>query len=358
MTTDLAQPMRHQNNFDALRLLGALLVLLGHQFPLSDRPEPHIWPPSLTLESLGVSIFFSISGFLVCRSWLSDPDPYRFTLRRFLRIWPGMAVALITSSVIIAALVSREWIRIVTYMSNLVCLGCDRGQFFPGNRYPELYGSLWTIPLEVECYMLLLFVALIFRDKLRTVAAIAVGLLAVQTITSIAGFPWLRWPVGQLGAFFLVGCLLGFDDRMVRRPIIPVLLGVLIVAAGELTAGLAVLVPVMVVYVGTRSWPALRDAGRWGDLSYGVYLYAWPVQQYLIWKLGKQTPVFELMTYSILMTFALALASWHLIEKRALRFKPARPVGLETAHLARPQMRNMSADGDARLMQSAERPLS
>ena len=318
--------MRHRNNFDALRLLGAMLVLVSHQYGLADRPEPNVWP-TVSLGTFGVFMFFSISGYLVSKSWLADPDPYRFTLRRFLRIWPGMAVALIVSLVFVTTLVTRQWSMAVPYLSNLACPGCADGQFFPGNRFGQLYGSLWTIPLEIQCYALLMFAALMFKHRLRICMKVAIGLLIAQAIASIAAIPWLTWPVGQMGAFFLMGCLLGLNEAMVRKPLIPVLSGLLVVAAGALTIGLALSLSVAVVYVGNRSWPLLRDAGRWGDYSYGVYLYAWPVQQYLVWKLGKQASIPELMTTSIVVTFALAFASWHLVEARALRFKPYRPSG-------------------------------
>jgi len=84
----------HQNdNFDALRLLGALSVLVSHQFALTGRPEPALL--GIRLGTIGVLIFFAISGFLVTASWSRDPHAPRFLARRALRVWPALAVCLI-----------------------------------------------------------------------------------------------------------------------------------------------------------------------------------------------------------------------------------------------------------------------
>ena len=91
--------------------------------------------------------------------------------------------------------------------------------------------------------------------------------------------------------------------------------------------GLALVVPPMTIAIGLRSWPVLRDIPKIGDLSYGIYIYAWPVQQIGVALLGRQTPYLKLLAITIPVTLVLAAASWHLIEKRALRFKPGQRWG-------------------------------
>ena len=77
--------MKRNNNFDGLRLIGALLVVFSHQFALAGRWEPRVIGDH-SFGSLGVLIFFSISGYLVTSSWIADPHPGRFFTRRFLRV--------------------------------------------------------------------------------------------------------------------------------------------------------------------------------------------------------------------------------------------------------------------------------
>ena len=93
------------NAFDFIRVVAALAVLYSHSFPLFGLPEPS--HAGQTLGSLAVAIFFAVSGFLVCQSWLRDPDVYRFTLRRALRIMPGLIVAVAFTAFVAGALDTR-----------------------------------------------------------------------------------------------------------------------------------------------------------------------------------------------------------------------------------------------------------
>lgn len=79
------------NNFDAIRLVAALLVIVSHQMFFAGRAEPFI--EGRTLGTIAVLAFLLISGYLVAESWYRDPHLVRFLLRRFLRIWPALAVA-------------------------------------------------------------------------------------------------------------------------------------------------------------------------------------------------------------------------------------------------------------------------
>jgi peptidoglycan/LPS O-acetylase OafA/YrhL len=88
--------------------------------------------------------------------------------------------------------------------------------------------------------------------------------------------------------------------------------------------GLAFVVPSLTIAIGERSWIGLRDVSKIGDLSYGIYIYAWPVQQVGVALMGQQTPYLELLGITVPVTLILAAASWQLVEKKALRMKPVR----------------------------------
>jgi peptidoglycan/LPS O-acetylase OafA/YrhL len=83
----------------------------------------------------------------------------------------------------------------------------------------------------------------------------------------------------------------------------------------------------LTIAIGLRSWPGLRDISKIGDLSYGIYIYAWPVQQIGVALMGRRTSYLELLSISVPVTLALGTASWHLVEKKALRFKPSQRCG-------------------------------
>lgn len=323
--------MRHTgNNFDGLRLIGAMLVLVSHQFALSGRHEP-LLTSSSTYGALGVLIFFSISGYLVARSWMVDPEPRRFAARRLLRIWPGLAASVLVTA-LAAVLVSGTLARPL-YLLNLLLVYVD-GAFFPKNPFVLLNGSLWTIQLEVLCYVLLAGVGLLAARRTRT-ALLVLGCVAAPACLLIMG-PALdhdRIPAGirllpYFAAFFFAGSAQAV--RLPRAPAIAAIcaLGAIAFGLGRPTLGLLLVVPVLSIFVGTRSWPLLRDAGRWGDLSYGVYLWAWPIQQAGVALLPRDTPLGVLLVVTIACVLPMAWLSWHLVEKRSLMLKPRSSSGL------------------------------
>lgn len=331
--------MHQRNNFDGMRLIGALMVLFSHQFALSGRAEPHV-VGKVSFGALGVLIFFSISGYLVGQSWHNDPDVRRFALRRLLRIWPGLAaVVLITAAVAFAA---TGHIARPAYLANLLLVYVD-GAFFPGNSHHQMNGSLWTVQLEVLCYVALAGLGLVSGPRLpkllpvlACVVAPAYFLVMGPALDSGSvrpGFPLLPY----FSAFFFAGAA----QTRVRLggPMVTALCvaGLIALVSGRNSLGLLLIVPALVVFVGRKSWPGLNQAGHFGDLSYGVYLWAWPVQQLGIVWLTRHESYFKLLSFSLLGVFLLAWLSWHLIEKRALMLKPSRPRAATAVRPAQPQ---------------------
>lgn len=280
------------NNFDGLRIIAALLVLWSHMFALSGRPEPML-VGGHSFGNLGVLIFFGISGYLVSASWERDPDLGRFLARRFLRIAPGLAVAVPLAYGVVRA-------------SGL--LG------FPDNPWHLLNGSLWTIEFEVYCYFLLAGLSMLTRTP---ALIFAVGVLASYVLL----------PAHHLitfGLFFAAGALLHAYPKLRTGKALACWLLAALVAHHEPRIALALSVPPLTVWIGMRSWPLLRDAGRFGDLSYGVYIYAWPVQQLVVAAMGRDASYLSLLAPSLLVTLALAFGSWHLVERPALGRKPVK----------------------------------
>lgn len=285
-----------RNNFDALRLIGAFLVLVSHQFALSGRWEPRVVGDH-GLGNLGVLIFFSISGYLVTSSWLKDPNILRFAARRILRMAPALCVSMPLTWAVIAA------------------LGLTG---FPHNPRHLTNGSLWTIKYEVGCYALLLVAGVATR---RFSLVLAVGILGYFALSgSQSGETFLAY----FGLFFAAGSLLRAYPYL-RKPL-PTLLflvmGCALIRVHQTKLGLAFVVPPLTIAMGLRSWSGLRDISRIGDLSYGIYIYAWPVQQIGVALMDRRAPYLELLSITVPVTLALATASWHLVEKKALRFKP------------------------------------
>lgn len=285
-----------RNNFDALRLMGALLVLVSHQFALSGRREP-MFVGDHSFGNLGVLIFFSISGYLVTSSWLNDPRILRFCVRRTLRMLPALCVSAPLTLAVISA------------------LGLTG---FPDNPRHLTNGSLWTIKYEVCCYALLVLAGVASR---RPAVVLAIGMLCCFMLTGAqSGVSVLA----DFGLFFAAGSLLRAYTilRAALPSLVFLLAGCVLISIDQTKLGLALIVPPLAVAIGARSWIGMRDLSRFGDLSYGIYIYAWPVQQIEVALMGRRTPYPELLAITVPVTFALAAASWHLVEKNALRFKP------------------------------------
>lgn len=332
------------NNFDALRLLAALLVIWSHQFAVMGLPVPQL----LHNEpgALGVVIFFAISGYLVTLSWLADPHLGRFAARRALRIWPGLTAAVLLCALVLGPLVTS--LPVKAYFAHPLTWDYLRNlwldtQFalpgvFDGNVLASsVNGPLWTIPLEVGCYAFLAAAGALGLMRWRWVAPLVflALLLGMQWRYSPApGAAMPAWSFGlQYGMVFALGATLACWRHLWigRRPIamaaMLLVIGALYFKGPAIIAGQAPLLALALVAVvaGSASTPILKHAGHFGDFSYGLYIYAFPVQQLVAWHFADRLGYGAALACTVAGTGLLAVLSWHLLEKKALTFKPARP---------------------------------
>jgi len=321
---------RHLNNFDFLRLLAAGLVLFSHQQALMGQVP--IAVGGVNLGTLGVLIFFAISGYLVSQSWHADPHPGRFALKRFLRIWPGLAVVTVLAALVLGPLVSSldvatyfrspEWVWY--FKTLLMSVQYHLPGVFADNPHPAaVNGSLWTIPLEVKWYVVLCAAGCLRLLKWRwLVTAAFVGLVIFHFLAIDPNYSHFR----EYGMFFVAGSVMYlFRDWWQPRPwllaVVALLAGMVVWQMVMPLLGVLVALPPLVVIVGEHSAPVLRRFGRFGDLSYGTYIYAFPVQQTLIWKFGASGSFVGYVLATTVITLICAWLSWHLVERPALSLK-------------------------------------
>lgn len=328
------------NNFDALRLLGSILVIFGHAFVLQGRGDVVPAAFGLALHPLGVAIFFSISGYLVTGSRIRSSSLLRFATNRAARILPALAFVTILTVLIVGPLLSTlpvdryfsspgTWI----YLLNLfpVLPQYELPGVFEDLPYPTaVNGSLWTLRVEFICYFGIAIAGFIPVIP-RMVGMAAVGLAAA--ILAPLGLSFAGSDLSSTAnvlVFFVVGALL----RFVMRPSWlspPVAIAALIAAAvaasmvpAITTVMVWIVVPYAVVTLGLIRTPVIRRAARFGDLSYGVYLWAFPAQQALL-TLAPQIGVLPGAIVVTVISAACAFVSWHLIEAPALRYKERLP---------------------------------
>lgn len=325
------QPVEpRRNSFDALRLAAALTVIAGHAVPLTGRGDPPT-VGGMPFFDIAVYVFFSISGFLIAASWRGAPRARRYLRHRVARIFPALWIVVAVTVLVIGPLASplgpseyfargETW----SYLSNLVLITAYRlPGVFEGNPIGTVNGSLWTLAPEFTCYLVVLVVGL-FLARFATSRHVRIGTYVtigvVMAVVALASGDD-HSPLPAM-VFFMVGAAIS-ECRVRRLPLWPALallatwLGI---GAAQPVAGLVaawVAIPYTVVALGTRNLPVLRTAGRPGDASYGIYLWGFPVQQ-LTWAMAPDAPVlFHVLVVSVA-CYAIGLASWHGIEKRAM----------------------------------------
>jgi peptidoglycan/LPS O-acetylase OafA/YrhL len=197
---------------------------------------------------------------------------------------------------------------------------------FAQNPWPDaVNGSLWTMPQEIRCYLLLSAIWLATgRTKLFPLATLLVlcvtGTIMVLTETKFSPLAFM---------FFLGVGLYLFRRSILLSHALAFGCLALVVAAAFLSpplfrAVLTIAIPYLVLYAAYVPSGWVRLYNRLGDYSYGVYILAYPVQQIIVSKVHGISPTM-LTVLAAPSTLLLAVASWHFIEKRALALKDRLP---------------------------------
>ncbi len=326
--------VNRDNNFDVLRLLAAAMVLVSHAFPLAGRHEPGLWATSDTLGFVGVLIFFSISGFLIAQSWIADPRLWHFAAKRFLRIVPGLLVSVLLTAYVLGALVTTE--KVGHYLESMAPVRYVIGNtlmltdyslpgVFKSNPSATVNGSLGTLPVEIKAYALIALFGLLVvsRSMVQRVvlAAMTILFLVFSFKTGVKPF----WSLLDLFCLFAgAGVLYLIRRRITLRLDLFVVAIALWLVSYTLPLGLhavfmALSLPYGVTFLGFRVLGRVRPITTRGDVSYGIYIYAFPVTQAAV-HLGVHNPILVIVVV-LPVTYALALASWRVIERPALAQK-------------------------------------
>jgi len=337
------------NALNAVRLGLSVGVIIFHSFPLTGS-RIGFRPLDQLLGSFFVDAFFAISGYLILSSWMRRPQWWPYLRARLLRIMPGFWVSCLVTAFVIAPLAvligglafpSRFPHDAATY---LVHNGLLRVRQYDiagtplGVPYPHAWnGSIWTLWWEFLCYLgvLALGLARVLRWRLTVVLLFGVALLA---FVATAYGPVHQYYIdngSRFGLMFLAGSMVyTFRDRLPASWSLVGLAGVIVLASSWLP-DYRLIAALPIAYVVIVSGALLTNARLRlpNDISYGTYIYAFPVQQLLasagLYKVG--VPAFAIV--SVLLTLPFAAASWFAIERPALKLKSA---GRPTARISAP----------------------
>ena len=324
------------NNLNAIRLLLAVLVILAHSFPLATGKEGDplfiLTRGQTTSGGLAVNLFFFISGLLVTMSWLKCDSMNEYLRHRVLRIVPGYLCALGFSFIVALIFAAHPFANLFTRVLNfedVIYLGYQGvvgDWIFPNNPFPHYAnGSLWTISQEFKCYLLIAFIGLFGWFKFRKLALMifVVYFLSRFGLDVFRGVD-IEHSDHRFFTFFLAGmCAWLWRDKIIIHSGIAAIALVATAVSIRFAPAFTMLMPIALCYLVLWGAYAYRlKAVAWcerTDLSYGTYLFAFPVQQILV-AVGVTNPwaLFGLATPLVL---GLAFISWFAVEQPCLKLK-------------------------------------
>ena len=328
------------SGFDYLRIGLAVGVVLQHSFIVVDQAMGDvIWTGWLrSVFGIILPAFFALSGFLVAGSLQKRPTLTAFVSMRAARLLPALAVEILLSAIVLGSLLSEvswtDYVRSSEFWSYFLNIVGDIHYELPGvflhNPYAGMVNvSLVTIPYELECYLALVIFYLIgfTRNRNRFLAALGLVILLGCVLMTARYKPVYETspPSGRsLVAAFLVGVAIQLFADKVRLNLWACLaslaVGALLLKRVELTFIAVIPLAYATIYIGMlnpRRWKLLLS----GDYSYGLYLFAFPIQQAQVLLFPQYRWWGYNFAFTLIVGLAYAALSWRLIEAPILSRK-------------------------------------
>jgi peptidoglycan/LPS O-acetylase OafA/YrhL len=354
----IGRQYRKINNLDFLRFFLASIVIYCHCYILyygtEDTVEP-LWVFShgqMSIGTLAVNFFFILSGFLIYQSWENTDSPLSYFLKRVLRIYPGFVVASLLCVLVIGPFGTSDFFTPKGYwneyyhrldawkvLRNILMLK-EVEVPWSFNNLPVanvVNGSMWTIRYEFYCYLLvMLFGSLrLFRFRWFNLGVFGVAMLlyAIQEYFEVYYYNWQELGIWgkpdfmpRFVMYFFSGILFYQFRALIPRIRSLFFLSIFIcVLSAWFFEGLLFTLPVFgayaIFYLAFSLHFRLYKWARFGDFSYGIYLYAWPIQQLLILFFEPYMNVWNLFSSATLLSVFMGFLSWNAVEKPFLRLK-------------------------------------
>jgi len=325
------------NNFDILRFLAALQVLIGHCINCLGK-ENYDW----FFDISGVPVFFIISGFLVTKSWCDNPNIFLFLKKRILRIFPALIAVVLFTALILGPIVTT--LPLKEYFTNSMFFDYFKNIFlyeiyhllpgvFENNPLNEsVNASLWTLPLEffMYCLIALFGITKILNKKNFHFIFIVFSILLFYILNRFFIIKYTYMKGIELLILFFISSGFYIYRRKIKLSfpifiicLIIFVLGIIISYKihGVFIYFRMISFPYIIIYIAYCKIPYINNFGKHGDFSYGIYLWAYPVSQTLIYFWLDKFNVFTYIVSVFFITLFIAVLSFKFIEKPALQLK-------------------------------------
>lgn len=340
--------MNNKNCFDFLRFFFAANILLAHLWELSQNKSLEFLS-NFSNSSIAVQGFFIISGFLVAKSYTNTPSLKDYFIKRAKRILPAYFVVLLISAVTLSFFSSYNFLEYLTDLNVYKYLGwnsiflnfmhpCLPG-LFENNLMCAVNGALWTLKVEEGFYIILPFVFYAINKSKKPFLILgslyAFSLLYWFMMDFYLNQPLLAKQLPGYLAYFVTGIFLflNFDFVLQNKNMLFSLSILLLIFSNFLDFQIDVFYPAAfgtIVIIAAYNLPFLNNFGKYGDFTYGLYIYHFPIiQLFRQYDLFEKRDAFLMAFFVILITLFFAVLSWFFIEKRFLdRFKKnaAKPI--------------------------------
>lgn len=344
MLSELSKGRR--NNLDLCRLIAAVLVIYSHSFPICVNNYDNELIAKLSRYkisggSLAVAVFFVLSGFLITKSYDNSRNIGQYLKARVLRIWPALCVVVMISVFVIGPIFTS--LSIVEYFKNVETWNYLKNLSLRINHWalPGVFadhfqistnGSLWTLEYEAVCYLMVAVVG----GGIKKRKEYSVGLLLLfcfaywqREALAAAGIPFLSsyflQQFSYLGMYFAAGMVYYYYREYIeitwRGAVIALFAFIIGIKYGDVNFAFTFFGTYVVMFLAFNGKIVFDNVSKYGDLSYGIYIWAFPVQQIWIHIFkGAMNPYFNFLL-SVMTVVPIAALSWHLVEKRCLNLK-------------------------------------
>jgi len=338
------------NGFGFLRLVLASLVIIAHAPEIADGNkgrDPFLKAfGTITLGAFAVDCFFLISGYLVTMSLLRSPSPLSYGRKRFFRLFPGFAVAAALSVFVFAPLAGAAVADVVAGIPTLLrsvifFQEVNVANIFIGRPERRLNVSLWTIFYEVVCYFVILLLASVKIVRLDYLVSLAAAMSMAVFVAAPLGewtspstlfdisTAWMNRAgnITRLGGYFLAGSLFYQWRNLINYTLLGTIKAFFVICIAlqyRYLVDFGVAIGGGYIMFAFAKWATDTVFSRIDrtDISYGMYLYAWPVGALIVWYL-PDTSLPAAVSITLVVASGFGWVSWHLIE-RPMIHGPAR----------------------------------